>query len=428
VIAAVVGAATTAADYCDRLPAQPERFSPSENVIAPEPPLMPGLPSRLPQPPQKEDVRGEKEEEPEHPPGLLGYRLHGRGPISVEYIYTSELFANVHGGTRRQADYIGLLDLTLAADLQRSGSPIGGRFVILMQQLHGRGLTTSGAVEAYQVLSNIDAEPMTQVAEYYWERQWLDGKLFVRLGKQDANTDMAVVEPAKEFIHSSFGYHPTIPMPTYPQPSAGAFAALKLNEHWTFKIGVWDGQPQVGNWGFSGSGLAFSIFEINYHYFLGRGDRYPGRFHFGPWHHNQQPAEIDGPRIFSQNYGYHLEWEQRTYYERPGDDEDEQGLSCFLQYGYAPGDRNLTEEYLGAGLVYRGLLPRRNDDLLGAGVAWLRFSRRLADLRPETAVEMFYKARLSRYVVLQPELQYIAHPGGNGSDALVFGVRLELTL
>ena len=44
----------------------------------------------------------------------------------------------------------------------------------------------------------------------------------------------------------------------------------------------------------------------------------------------------------------------------------------------------------------------------------------------ETAIELFYKAQLSPWMMLQPDLQFIANPGGDGRDAFVFGLRMEL--
>ncbi len=46
----------------------------------------------------------------------------------------------------------------------------------------------------------------------------------------------------------------------------------------------------------------------------------------------------------------------------------------------------------------------------------------------ENAIEVFYKCRLTPYASLQPDVQYIAQPFGLERDALVAGLRFELTL
>ena len=104
------------------------------------------------------------------------------------------------------------------------------------------------------------------------------------------------------------------------------------------------------------------------------------------------------------------------------------GLGMFIQYGWAPADRNEAHQYLGFGLLYKGLIRGRDEDLLGAGVAHLRFSNCLPDQSTETTIELFYKAPLTLNVTIQPDMQYIANPDGQGRDAFVAGVRFEIVL
>ena len=101
----------------------------------------------------------------------------------------------------------------------------------------------------------------------------------------------------------------------------------------------------------------------------------------------------------------------------------------------APSNRNLITEYYGGGLVYKGLLPNRDEDYLGVGVANAILtpgSKQIAlangefQGRQETAVELFYKYRVSPYFVLQPDLQFISQPSGRFDDALLPGLRFEV--
>ena len=45
----------------------------------------------------------------------------------------------------------------------------------------------------------------------------------------------------------------------------------------------------------------------------------------------------------------------------------------------------------------------------------------------ETAIEAFYKYQLTEFMSVKPDLQYIVNPGGAGRDAIVAGVRLEIS-
>ena len=88
--------------------------------------------------------------------------------------------------------------------------------------------------------------------------------------------------------------------------------------------------------------------------------------------------------------------------------------------------RTTIGDSFAAGLVYTGLLPRRDRDVLGAGVVWAELFQ--GGTNRETAIEIFYKAAITDRVSLQPDLQYIVTPSGLHRDALVAGVRFQVNL
>ena len=402
-----------------------------------------------------EEDDNEKDEEPG---GLLGKRLHGRGPIRAEYIYTGEVFSNMRGGitTRNAAQYFGLLDLAIHVNLDELGLFPGGKFFVLGENGHGRGLTPD-YVGDYQWLSNIEtSHSFTQVSEYWWERSFVDECVTCRLGKQDCNAEFAVLDVAGDFIGSSYGAHPTIPMPSYPDASMAGVVLLKLTDRCLFQGGVWDGAPNGRNWGLSNNGSIFSIYEFKLKWDLKPG--MPGDCHAGMWYHNDQfdditplveatsllafrtrqdkhPAAVTdmvgiaaAGNTYEGNHGFYCGVEQMIWKEHRANKEDSQGLGIFTQYGWAPPDRNPANHYVGAGLVFKGLIPRRNDDTCGLGLAKVIFSDRLPNTGSETAIEIFYKLRLGKFVFLQPDLQYIAQPSGIYRDAFVAGLRLQTAL
>jgi len=366
---------------------------------------------------------------PEPAEGLLPWLPRGNDWLATEYVYTGEVFTNTRGGldTNEATAYRGNFDLFLTADLDRLGCPLGGTFFLYAQNGHGPGISRR-YVGDVQVLSNIEDRDLMQVSEYWWYREWLDGRLAVRLGKRDANEEFAAVEMGADFINSSFGLHPTIPMPTFPDPSAAAIVLFRPTDWLAFHVGVWDGDPYGGNWGFSGEGVTFSIYEMQLHYeLLGT---LPGSAHAGLWYHSDRWENLADAEAaaFDGNHGFHAEMEQMLWREQPGDEENPQGLGLFAQYAWAPQDRNEITQYLGGGLLYRGPIPGFDDDLLGIGVAHILLSGALPELSYETAIELFYKAQVSEHIALQPDVQFIANPGGNGRDSLVVGLRFEAVL
>jgi len=342
-------------------------------------------PSQVPQRDQQgvaEDA-AEEDYEPEEAPGLFGYALHGQNGLTVQYIYTGDVFTNMRGGinTRNATEYLGLFDLAITADLDHYGLAPGGTFFMLGEDFHGRGI--GDHVGDYQGTDNIDAGRQNmQVSEFWWERGILDGLITVRLGKQDANAE----------------------------------------------FGVFDGAADGRTWGFSGTGEVFSIYEFKATWALLSG-RLPGDMHLGMWHHNGHPEDPGNPAItYADNHGVHLGFDQMIYKES-WDEDDDQGLGVFVHYGWAPEERNEVPNYIGGGLVYKGLVPGRDDDMVGAGVANVFFSDRMGlPSDHETAVEVYYKMQLSPYIVVQPDLQVVTSPSGVERDAFVAGLRFELVL
>ena len=371
----------------------------------------------------------EEPEAPEEAPGLLGYALHGRDGLTVEYIYTGDVFNNMRGGvnTRNATEYLGLFDLAITADLDQCGLAPGGTIFMLNESFHGYGL--GDHVGDYQGTDNIDAgRQNAQVSEFWWERGVLDGLISVRLGKQDANAEFGVVDLGGDFINGSFGMQSNIPMPAWPDQAMGVVTFFQLTDWLNFNVGVFDGAADGRTWGFSDTGEVFSIYEFKAQWALACG-RLPGDMHVGMWHHNGQPEDPGNPAItYADNHGVHLGLDQMIYKES-WDEEDDQGLGVFVQYGWAPEDRNEVPNYIGGGLVYKGLIPCRDDDMMGVGLANVFFSDRMGlPSDHETAVEVYYKMQVSPHIVIQPDLQVITSPSGVERDASVAGLRFEIVL
>jgi len=365
--------------------------------------------------------------EPEEDPGLFRALPHGNGGLTMEYIYTGEVFTNMRGGlnTNDATEYRGNLDLVMTADLDEIGFAPGGIIFLYGQSGHGRGI--SGYVGETQTISNIDAPTFMQMSEFWWERGFCDDIFRLRIGKQDAAASFAFVEASGDFINGVFGAPVTIPLPTFPDPTMAAVTIVQLTEDLVFQCGIFDGAASGSSWGFSDTGDPFTIFEFRGNYESLRG--MPGQYHVGMWHHDgvfENPA--DANITHHSNHGVYLGADQLIFKENPSDADDAQGLGVFGQYSWAPKDRNPVTQSFIVGMAYKGPLCCRDDDITGVGVGNATFSNLTPALLDETIVELFYKMQLTPYTVLQPDLQYIADPSGNGRDAFVAGLRFEVVL
>ena len=109
-----------------------------------------------------------------------------------------------------------------------------------------------------------------------------------------------------------------------------------------------------------------------------------------------------------------------------------------MQLGFADPHRNQIGRYWGAGLNYTGLVPGRSHDVTGLAVASARngghFRRYMATVEgtpaehAETVIEATYLAEVFPWLTVQPDLQYVIHPGTDPAldNALVAGVRVEI--
>jgi porin len=93
--------------------------------------------------------------------------------------------------------------------------------------------------------------------------------------------------------------------------------------------------------------------------------------------------------------------------------------------------------FLNGGLVYRGLIPGRDNDVAAFGAVYGRFSNDLQRAQRmqggpvqeyEVALEWTYVIQVARWLTVQPDVQYIIKPGGAGDipNALVLGFQLAV--
>lgn len=345
--------------------------------------------------------------------------------VRVEPFYCGEVFSNTRGGrsTKGATRYLGLLDVPVTIDLERLASPLPGTFFLLGQNTHGQGISEEFVGDA-QVLSNIDSfRNIAQVSEYWWEFQLFGDDMTVRLGKQDLNTEFLFMELAADFIQSTFGLSPSTAFPTYPDQSAGAVVLVQLAESWQLKAGVWDAFASGNGWGFSGNDSVLAIAEVERPYALA-GDRLPGVVAVGAVY--EASGEVDGAPV-SAVHEYYLQVEQWIAQERVSGDEPPQGVGVFAGlYPRFPG-RFKTADAPGhsfvAGVTSTGLIPSRDSDVLGIGLAWTELFA--GGTGEECVWELFYKIHATQRISLQPDLQYIASPSGVERDALVAGMRFQ---
>ena len=110
------------------------------------------------------------------------------------------------------------------------------------------------------------------------------------------------------------------------------------------------------------------------------------------------------------------------------------GLGIFTHIGLSPQTSSFINFYVDGGLTYKGLIPTRDNDVLGAAFAYGHLSNNPQDNEGrsnpgyEIVLEATYQIEVVSWLSLQPDLQYVIHPSGtNIANALVLGVRTTVS-
>ena len=362
---------------------------------------------------------------------LFGIKWHEAGPVTAECLYTGEVFNNTRGGltTKGATRYRGDLAVTLRLDTELADWWQGGEFFVYFQQNHGRTLTPHfvGDGQYYSSIDTGNDQDITQLAEYSYQHTFGEGLASVKVGRQDANENFAFADLGGDFINSSFVTLPNVPLPTWPYQTLGISSLWQPTSQLRLGGGVYDHGMDHGQWWMSAANRGvFVIGQADFQPFADDENAGLTLIRCGSWFTTSDTNAVDASAVFDGNFGFYTTLDQMLWTES-GDNE--QGMGAFLQFSWTPSDRNQVDLNYGAGLVYRGLLPDRDSDTLGAGFTVIEFSPTLREQNGQTsenAMELFYKARVRSWLTMQPDLQYIARPNGNGSDALVAGLRCEI--
>jgi porin len=382
--------------------------------------------------------------------------------VEVAINYIGETFSLLSGGLRRGTVYEGRLDVTVEADLEKLVGWTGGKVHGRAFQIHNGGRNALDLVGSIADPSNIDALPTTRLFTLWFEQEF--GKFAsLRIGQLAADDDRLLSGTAGGLINGTFGWATILSAnllsggPAYPLAAPGIRLQVTPAENIAVAAAVVSGDPAGPNcfdnpqkcnrYGttFSFSGGAFYIGELVYQANQEKDAKgLAANYRLGVWHHTGNFADqrfgLDPvlgtvPLAASPAADPLLrrgDWGVYGVLDRTLWKSDTSSVSVFTRAGIAqPDNRNLVSWYFDAGVGVKGLLPGRPDDTLTGAIAHSRISS-VASARDvdtlllngppypirtsETVFELSYQAQVAPWWILQPDLQYIVHPGGNVPD------------
>jgi porin len=413
--------------------------------------------------------------------GLLPNPFEKQG-VKFAVTYIGEVLGNPTGGAKQGTAYEDRINFAADVDFEKLIGLKQLTFHANVFQIDGGGLSR-GALLNFLVVSGIEALPTTRLYEIWFEQKW-GTKLALRAGQLAADTEFMTAKYTDVFTNASLGWPAGFSLnmpsggPSPPLAAMGTRLRADVTDNLTLIGGVFDGDaagpgpddPQLRDrYGvnFRVNDPPLVLAEAQFLWNGKKGDPgLDGKFKIGGWRHfgtftderftasgvsMANPASGGVPANLSGDFGVYSVFEQKIY--RVGQDDD-RGIGIFARASYSPPDRNIVDLYADAGIEFIGLSESRPKDKFGIAAGYARVSPWAqaldTDFRNlngatwptrsyEALVTAVYQYEVRAGWTLQPNFQYITHPGGGATnplginppgrvlkDAAVFGLRTVL--
>ena len=366
--------------------------------------------------------------------------------VDVTLHYSGDVWDVVSGGKKRIATYLDYTELRANIDGEKLFGIAGNSMSIAFTNSNGTR-TNGSTVGSIQGIDNSEvASNGVRLYEAWVQQNFLADQISLRLGVQDLNVDSEFsatpisdnfLQPGMQLGQSFAGSGRNGP-PSFPYDSAGARVRVKPTDESYVAVAAYDGIPgEAGT--VSGDPVRFD--RKDGVLFVGEAGISPeaegggdgvNKLAVGVWHYTGGVPEQINPALEGTAEGVYALSSYRFYH-----DAQDRNLGAFLRGGAAADATAETDWDLEAGLVANGFMPTRPDSEIGAGLALAHNGNAYMQAqdaagtparRLETAYEVYYRDKVAQGIVLQPDMQYIVHPGTDPQldNAFVVGARLDV--
>ncbi|NLT49610.1 MAG: hypothetical protein GXX85_01680 [Ignavibacteria bacterium] len=364
--------------------------------------------------------------------------IYGNDGIDFSFSYRGDFWQD---GTNEKFYYLDNFNIDLGLDLE---SLAGWKSTSFFAGVLGNnGKDPNELIGSVQGIDNIAAYNTWKLYQLYIEQKFAEDKFAVLAGLLDLNSEFDTREYSSVFINPSHGIGAEYALTGYNGPSifpttSLAFRVLyNYNASWNIRLAVFDGvsgdpeNPKGTQIKIGKNDGALVASEITYQ--SSEEEKY-FKYSVGGWLYTSEFPDIETGEMRKGNMGLYLSAEKQLYNEA-----DAQGLGGFVRLGLADSKTNLVNAYYGAGLNYKGVIPGREEDVLGIAAAITHNNKKYVDIMKaddvtiaanEVIMELTYKMSFFERILIQPDLQYAINPveGDQGKNYLVVGVRLGLVL
>lgn len=373
-------------------------------------------------------------------PGLLAFAAPALAEngnedgVSLDLAYTGEALTGA-GGVG--AEYVDNLDIQVSA---QSGDT---RFFVYGLYNNGKDFSGPRFPRGW-VASNI--ETGTEALRLY--EAWIDqtlagGKVSLRAGLYDLNSEFDVLDAGNLFINPAYGIGTDFSQSGRRGPSIFPVTSLALRLQYKagantkLRLAVLDAVPgdpdkpartAIKLGGGDGALLAGEIDQK-----LGQWRLIAGYWRYtAPFADRLDSAMAGAPVLRRGAQGAYLRGEGLVAGKAEG-----RGLDAFFRLGWADGRFHKVAHFASAGLRWRGPIMGRAKDQAGIALAWSGSSDRTrramarggeAMAHGDWAFEATYAAALTDWLTIQPSVQYVINPAHEpGRKAWLGGLRFVTT-
>ena len=391
--------------------------------------------------------------------GGLRTRVADKG-ITFNAQYVAEVWGNTTGGNSTGAVYTGLMSLQGNLDLQKLVGWQGASISTRGYWLSGQDISARHVGNIFTV-SSIAGFPTFRMNEFWFQQNFLNDRISFRVGQLGADSEFDISTYSVVFLNATFSWSPYLSTnisnggPAYPMGTPGAQVALTPVNWLSYRGAIFQGNPFAQNvnrhgfrWDLNESNGYFSIHELNLRLNQAGGSTaLPGTFKIGGWFDTAPNPSANNTQPW--NYGFYFIADQMLYRvpqrdSAPGVDNKskqttvasvaDKGLGVFTHVGLSPQNSSFINFYMDGGLNYKGLIPTRDNDLLGVAVAYGHLNNDPQNNEGrsnpgyEIVLEATYQIELTPWLSVQPDLQYVIHPYGTDiANALVLGARTTMS-
>lgn len=360
--------------------------------------------------------------------------------VSTSVTYTSDILVNTTGGFDTGIRYFDNIDVEVEANWND--------FTFFVYGLGNQGGSISELAGEIQAVSNIETDNSWRIFEAWANIPIQPIKSSLLVGLYDLNSEFDVINTGGLFMNSSHGIGPDFSSSGITGPSIFSItslaARLKVNliPGITLKGAILDAVPSdpVNTQGtkvrIRESEGSLMIGEISWFQKQeggtsvqrGVSEHSPFRVALGIWKYSEERIGWEGEETLDA--GIYAIVEGTVFSENFDSD---QGLALFGRFGAVNDQINQFSNYVGAGLVYTGLLPGRDLDQFGIAASLPMNGDPYLDtigedFADEFITEVTYLWQVKESFSLQFDAQYIANPNQaiDLDDAIVVGIRTSI--